>query len=379
MNKEREIDVKVSLLSKGVSYTENFIKNFGDRYLDKHRVYGNPDPLDVMQIKIPQELYILPQQLICSIKINHSSPWKLDYDGEFFITHPSSKNRIKITFPLKPLFYDFTVEQNKAISQFMTLYGGSALGIFVSRNCFFASNKKACQFCSITPNLKRNPYFASVIKRDVFKEALVKVLKDETSYINQIMINGGNFRNFDENFLYYIDLAKIAEEEVKKSGKNIDVHLIVFPPEDFSLFNKLKNTNFSIAMNTEAYDKNIFKRVCSGKEYFYGQDKIFDALKTAAEVLPKNKVYSIFVGGLEPIDSLKEGLYHHASNGIVPVINVLHIDPETPLENEECPSEDLIYQMGAALQNVYRKFNLKPFYEYCGRNSLDHEAFLNLF
>ena len=64
---------------------------------------------------------------------------------------------------------------------------------------------------------------------------------------------------------------------------------------------------------------------------------------------------------------------------MVPVVNVLHIDPGTKMADADRPTEEFILGAGYALQRIYHEFGFKPFYENCGRNSLDTEAYRGLF
>ncbi|SEA23359.1 hypothetical protein SAMN05443550_102370 [Pedobacter hartonius] len=193
------------------------------------------------------------------------------------------------------------------------------------------------------------------------------------------MLNGGNFKDRDRSFLQYTSLLKSILRAVQDSGKEIDVHLIVYPPENLELLEELKGLDIGLAMNTEVFDIQLFEQYCPGKVETGGRQHIFDALEKAVSVLGKNKVYSILVGGLEPLESLKSGLAYLANMGVSPVINVLHTDPGTPLENFPKPTVEQILSMGKELQAIYTEYGFLPFYEDCGRNSIDSEAFKSLF
>jgi radical SAM superfamily enzyme YgiQ (UPF0313 family) len=146
------------------------------------------------------------------------------------------------------------------------------------------------------------------------------------------------------------------------------------------LFHLLKNTNVGIAMNTEVFDPVLFEKYCPGKTDTLGQANLFKALQKAVDILGEGKVYSILVGGLEPYESLKNGLDFLSSKGVTPIINVFHPDPQTPLEKFPTPQPEEILRMGLALQETFSKNSfMTPFYKECGRNSLDSEAYMNLF
>jgi hypothetical protein len=373
------IPLKASLLSNGVAISDNVLASYGRPFLEKRRAYGNPDPIEYRNKTIPQELYLLPDRLVVSINVRPESQWLLDYDPNagYFVTNNSV--RCDVTFPMRPTFYDVRMNDGRYVSQLITLYGGGSLGIFVNASCALVDTGVACQYCSIQPNRALDSEFARMVRVADLKEALQIALQDPSAPVRQIMLNGGNFSDLDKGFRYYAALVRCAAEVLRDLRSNVELHLIVFPPKDLSLFSIMKDTGVSISMNLEVFDKTLFRRYCPGKEELGGQEFIISRLEAAVETLGPNRVYSILVGGLEPITSLENGMRRISQSGVTPVINVLHADPDTPLLDHPRPTVDDILRMGASLQTLYREYRFKPFYGHCGRNSLDTEAFLQLF
>jgi len=374
-----DIKLKATLLSHGVAISESALDNYGYPFLEKRRAYGNPDPNDMRNRTVPQELYTLPERLITAVNINHESQWKLTFDnGRYFITDEQDFQS-EVTFPKRPKFYDEMLSTGEKVSQIITLYGGSALGIFVYGKCSLAEMEEACSYCSVLQNRFKGTDFVDVIKPNHVKEALSLALQDYSVNIKQVMINGGNFKDLDKNFTYYAQVTRLADKIIHQSKREVDLHLIVFPPKDLSLFKEIKDTSVGVIMNTEVFDPELFKKYCPGKNRVLGRENILNALEIAVMVLGKGRVFSVILGGLEPIDSLYKGLLYLAERGISPIINVLHTDPETPMESFPNPSVECIIEMGQALQEVYEKYHLKACYEDCGRNSIDTEAYKRLF
>lgn len=203
------VEIKASLLSSGLRISEVALSHFGLPYLEKRRAYGNPDPIDIVGVEIPQELYILPSRLVVSINVSHSSPWSLEYLREKFYVTSSNGTKCEVTFPLRPKFYEEKIYINKPenVSQVISLYGGSSLGAFVYGNCSLVEMGEACQYCSIKPNRNMNNDFKDVITKELLCDSIRIALRDRTCKINQVMINGGNFPDPDKSFLYYVGLA----------------------------------------------------------------------------------------------------------------------------------------------------------------------------
>jgi len=378
------VEVKADILSKGVKLSPSLLENYTLPFLEKRRAYGNPDPENLRKERIPQELYISPEneRLISAVNVNMDSDWLLDYDeGDYLLKNGHEEHTV--SFPIRPEFYGYDLNlKNRAVnlSSVATLYGGESLGIFAYGTCQLVEIGEPCHYCSIQQNREKEAKkFAYTISEEVMYHAVKNALKDAKANLSQVMLNGGNFPDMDKSFLHYVKLAKAAFKAIEESGREVELHLIVYPPKDLNLIEELRGLDVSIAMNTEIFDPVLFEKYCPGKVKTAGREHILSALDKAVEVLDKGNVFSILVGGLEPIESLSKGLHHLASRGITPVINVLHTDPGTPLENFPNPTPEFIKSMGIELQKVYDKYELSPFYMNCGRNSIDTEAFKKLF
>ena len=379
----RSVNLKAELLSNGILPTESFLEKYGPPFIEKRRAYGNPDDIKYRERTIPQELYILPEKLICAVNVRRVSPWCLDWTKEygfFVFNRERSDQRTQVSFPLRPQFYDYSLPGNVPVQNFVTLYGGGSLGVFVNGSCSLSNMGQACGFCSLAPNRSFETEFPQTLKAHQVRQALQSALGDNEAKITQVMINGGNFPNMDNGFLYYIDIARAAREAIDMVGREVELHLIVSPPKNLELIQRLKGLNVSVAINLEVHDPELFIHVCPGKHIVFGRDHVERALKACVDYLGPGHVYSIFVGGLEPVDSLATGMLQVAESGIVPIVNVFHPDPDTSLANTPSPSPAEIIAMGRSLQNVFLNNPFaKPFYLDCGRNSIDTEAYRGLF
>jgi hypothetical protein len=375
------VALKAELLANGVRPTPAFLAAYGPPYLSKRRAYGNPDDLRIIGQRIPQEMYLLPERLICSVNVRSDSNWLLDWSPDDGFCIRCDEVKAPISFPVTPEFYTALLEDGRPVRSVVTLYGGASLGIFVHGNCSLVDMGKACQYCSISPNRSRKQEFPLVVTPELLASALAVALADTACPFSQVMINGGNFRDPDRSFLYYARLCQAARRAIDEAGRDdVELHLIVYPPADLELLGALAGLDLSVAMNMEVFDPVLFQRFCPGKHAVLGQLHVLQALTRAAEILGAGNVFSIVVGGLESQESMDKGMERLAGEGVIPVINVFHPDPETPLATRSAPPANRILEMGRSLQAVFDKATFaRPFYLGCGRNSLDAEAHCRMF
>jgi hypothetical protein len=368
------IEMKANLLAEGMTLSESFLTHYGPPFLEKRRAYGNPDPERMRAVTMPQELYVGAERLVVSVNIRPGSPWILDWRDGFGLQGPGL-DWSPIDFPRRPQFYDAAMAEGAPVSRIITLYGGGALGLFIYGNCALVDMGKACHYCSIAPNHEAGVDFEKVISPAQVEASLRIALADASSSATQVMINGGNFPDRDKSFLYYVSICAAARRAIDASGKEIELHLIVFPPDDLALLEELQPLDLSVAMNCEVFTPELFEKYCPGKSAVASQAHLFAALKQAAQILDPGQVFSILVGGLEATEVTHDGMKMLADCGVTPVINVFHADPGTPLAAHPVPSASRIIALGEALQDVYSANTfMRPFYLDCGRNSLDTEA-----
>jgi hypothetical protein len=372
--------LKAEMLAHGVRLSAVFLSRYGLPYLEKRRAYGNSDNVEMLTRRVPQEMYLGDSRLVAAVNLRGDSPWELDWDERFVLRRQGDAEVVPVDFPRRPAFYDARLTDGAPVSRVVTLYGGGSLGVFIYGDCALVEMGKACQYCSIQPNHASGVDFEAVIHSERLEAALDLALADAAAPITQVMLNGGNFKEPDRSFQYYAQMARAARRAIERAGRNVELHLIVFPPRDLTLLGELAELGLSLAMNMEVFTPELFERYCPGKTDVTGQTHIEAALVRAAEILGEGTVYSIVVGGLEPVAAFHAGASRLAERGVTPVINVFHPDPGTPLSDHPAPSVAAILELGAALQDVYSKHKyVRPFYQNCGRNSIDTEAHLQLF
>lgn len=370
--------LKAELLVEGINYDDEFIEEYSkmDDFLEKRRAYGNSDErMFSKEIKVPQEI-ILPEGIVVAVNQRNNAKWNIIHDnGMFYITN--NIETIPVEFPQRPNFYDSKMDDGTSVSRIVTLYGNATLGVFSPGHCYFWAKGDECKFCSLQPTRNIQADHEMFIKPERAKEAIRKALETEEERVHHFLLNGGTISNYDHGFSRHLDVMEAVSELNMPS--HIEKHLISMPPKNFSLFERLAKTKATIAMDIEIYNKDLFDEICPGKSKDYGRERFFEAFKAAVDYLGKGNVYCGFVGGLEPVESLAEGMYELGEMGVVPAVNIFHNDPGSQFASRKRPTLEEVRKIGYHMSVVYDKYNFKPFIKNTGRNSLDTEAYLKCF
>lgn len=373
-----DIKIKVDLLCNGLTYDQEFLDQFSMRegLQAKRWAYSNSESEYAFRnLKIPPEI-IFKSGIISSVNYEKTSPYSLKYiNGKSVLVYEGEL--IDIDFPVQPKSYGQKLSNNISFESVCTFYGDTTLGIFTPGHCFYFNNNQQCKFCSLGAARKNLSDHEYLISPGLAAEATQVAIDVDTNRIERILLNGGNLIDYDRGFNRHMEIIKALS---RVEGVNsLDMHLITMPPKNFDLFKNLQGKKLTLAMSLEIYNEHLFDKICPGKSNDYGRDKMIESYKVAVNVLGAGNVYVGFIAGLEPLESLIEGMDFFADMGVVPAVAVFHRDAGSELNEYPRPSSEMIWLVGKHMSELYKKHSFSPFIPNSGRNSLDTEAYLQGF
>lgn len=372
------VSLKLRLLCNGVSFSREFLEYYQTRtdHIEKRRAYGTGDSTILnLSTRTPQEI-ILDGQLIAAANHNPNSEYKITLENGKPILKYENKT-VEITFPKRPKSYGMHLSNSELFEQHITVYGNSTLGIFSPGHCYYFNDGNECKFCSLGSARETLSDHKMRIKGDIAAEAVASAIKNECGRYKRVLLNGGTIKNYDKGYSIHLDLLERVKETNLQS--NLEYHLISMPPKNFKLFDRFKKTGNSMSMSLEVFHPGLFREVCPGKARDYTRELFLDAFETAVDILGRGNVYAGFVAGMEPLESIIEGIEYFGEMGVVPAVAVFHPDAGSQYSNRPRPSVDFLIKLGKKMSEIYRKEGFKPLIEGSGRNSLDTEAYLGGF
>lgn len=375
--------LKLHLLVDGLNFSEDFLSHFKTEnvFMEKRKVYNNPDEEGIREdVKIPQEIII--HDVVIAANYKRKSKWVLDFDNDRkYYIRKEGRFITEVSFSKKPHFLDLSISDGTNCGYIANLYGGKHLAFFTPAYCYYNNTKQGCLFCSLKNNRSKDDEYAFVISELMVNEVTKCALDYDADIIDGVMLVGGNLPDADQGFTNFLNLTEAIEEaQLNRCGSVIwETHIATMPPNNPRLIEKVNDFSARLTMNMEVFDDTIFANFCPGKNVLFGRQKLIESLRIAAETLDYGKTHSILIAGLEPISSTIEGIHMLAEMGVCPIINVFHNDYATPLQYHSRPKFEDLVLLGKELQKVYDKYKFTPYWDGCGRNSIDYEAKEELF
>ncbi|WP_228732000.1 radical SAM protein [Pseudomonas iridis] len=151
----------------------------------------------------------------------------------------------------------------------------------------------------------------------------------------------------------HLDLMERVKE--RNTASNLDYHLISMPPKDFRLFERFKGLGHNLSMSLEVFNADLFSEVCPGKSQDYTRPRFLSAFEAAVEVLGRGNVYAGFVAGMEPLESIIEGIEYFGNMGVVPAVAVFHPDAGSHYATKARPSVDFLNTLGKKMSEIYQR------------------------
>lgn len=220
---------------------------------------------------------------------------------------------------------------------------GDRLRVHVTNTCRFKKEDKeglGCRFC----NMKNGEVACDHFSPEVIKQVVLDYLDLGEGYrIDHFLVGGQS--PIDPDFEATVKVV----EMIHSIAPNKRIYLMSLPPkkkEDILRLVMAGITEFSF--NIELYSQNYAERYMPGKATLCKRNDYLDALNTARFVMNDDDpdcVRTMFIVGLEPIASLKQGLRVMIDNGIQPMLSVFRPLPETMCEELLPPSMIELYNL----------------------------------
>lgn len=232
------------------------------------------------------------------------------------------------------------------------------LRIFHRLGCFFKEHHCGCKFCDIEP-----------IDKPLCLEDIKEVLNayKNNSDIRHYLVGGGS----DNPSTNFENILKIVEYIRSISDKPI--YLMSLPPHDIHILTSLKQAGITeVAFNLEIFDRNLAQIYMPGKGAI--PLKVYKEAFEESVALWGNtgNVRTIFVVGLEPKESLLNGIEYVCKLGVSPILSLFKPIENTAISHLLAPSDKEIYEIYNSTLHICKENNVKlgPACHCCEDNTL---------
>lgn len=332
---------------------------------------------------VPEEIALMhgPYNLkrtIISVRINPQSPFHIDYDeGEHKLNLKINQDIVsEVHLQKKPNYYEVNLENSKPVSDITpTIQWGYLIYITAFRLCQYWGKTEECQFCDINENYrqqKKERSYTGVKSINDIIEALQIIHDHDKEHTSKAYtVTGGSItsrlNNLNEVDFYSQYAAAI---EKKFPGRWISKAVVQALVEDE--VRQLKDSGYQIYHpNYEVWDKNLFVKICPGKQRYVGRDEWMKRIVDSAKYFGPENVIPNFVAGVElakpygfatvdeALTSTQEGLDFFMSQQICPRFTLWCPEPLTTLgKQNSAPPLEYFLKLLRVYRDTHKKYKL---------------------
>nr|WP_294546728.1 radical SAM protein [uncultured Rhodopila sp.] len=372
----RELRLKIELLVDGVSIDPDDLKHFslGAENAKQIHLLFDMNKQHHAGVDLPFGYY-LPHGLFVPFRWDPESRFRLAAEDGRPVLY-RGKNRIgDIEFYKRPYLLDRVTSDGESFSHIAVFTPEGGINVCFSNECDLKNTGEDCKFCNInsTADAYRQDNIFIKSARQV-GEVYAAAYREKLA--NHINLTGG-FISERREVDYYLDVA----DEIKARAGVETIHgtAVIGAPLDLKVIERYKEAGYeTIAMNLEIWDKDIYKAICPGKQSRCGGwEHWVKALETAGEVFGHGNVRSNIVAGIEPKESILEGVEHLASKGVICLANAWCPNPGSALENHRTPEPAWHYDLTLKVATIYRRhgFTTAKLYRASAATNPFHDAF----
>lgn len=359
MEKEILMRLKVELLINGINFltedTLKWLEQFANGSLEPtHGLFNYHDS----KVFVPNE--ITAKYKGYSIKIetrnNKKSPYKFEIrDNKAYLIY--KENKFEIEVKKNPAFLNYKSPKGFPLKKYVNIMGENCLRIYPKLYCDFDNPKYKCKYCGV--NAKND----NITDEELLKEYIWAFDTAYKEYSPKyIFMSTGTHLNTDEMgfFFKFFDHIK---NSLGKTGEDLLKNTVFVPAPNISLdfIDKIFETGIGmISFNLEIWDKKLFADYCPGKQHYFGHKHYIDLIKYCVEKHGIGSIKTNFVLGLEPLNSIKEGIKELAKIGCYSSGTIFYPTPGAEL-NESFQEKNVEYyiEIYKYINEMAEKYKLK--------------------
>jgi hypothetical protein len=372
----QELFLEIDLNVQGIAVEAQEIRKFriGSEITEQRHLLFDMNKKHQDNFALP-EAFFLPHGLFSRFRWDPESRYSLkSVDGKPVI-FKGGEPVAPIEFYKRDAVHDGVTSDGIPFDRIATFDPEGSVHVFFSNECDLKFTGEDCKFCNI--NSTAEAYRSkNIFLKTPQQVGEVYAAAYHAGYGNHIRLTGG-FIPERRELDYYLDVA----DEIKERTGLEKIHglAVIGIPQDLTVIEKYKEAGWSnLSINIEIWDRRIFEAICPGKaKRCGGWDHWLAALEHAAKVFGKGNVRSNIVAGIEPKDSILEGLEHLASLGVICYAGAWCPNPGSALEGHRTPEASWHYDLTLKGAGIFAKhgFTTEQLYSCAGF----HNAFIDAF
>ncbi|CAH2598751.1 Radical SAM protein [Rhodovastum atsumiense] len=372
----QELQLKIALAVEGISFVPEDLRQFpiGTEYAEQIHLLFDMDRHHHGDVELPANFY-LPHGLFAQFRWDPESRFQLRAEDGKPVLYRDGERLVDIAFYRRPDLLRLHTSDGESFEHIAAFTPEGGIQVCYSNECDLKLSGDDCKYCNINSTADAYRHDRIFLKTPQ-QVAEVYAAAHARGLANHINITGG-FIPERREVDYYLDVA----DEIRARTGVAEIHgtAVIGAPLDLRVIERYREAGYTtIAMNLEIWNRDIFRAICPGKEKRCGGwEHWVKALETAAEVFGRGNVRSNIVAGIEPKDSILQGVEYLAAHGVLCYAGAWCPNPGSALEGHRSPEPAWHYDLTLKAATIFHRHGYKTaqLYGGLGASTPFHDAF----
>ena len=303
------LDLKVSILSRGICVHDEIFEKFEKSC----RLSRHPRSCNTMFLGDRLPVYVA--------RTGPESPFHMVVREEKPAILHNNEFVTEVEFAPKPSFYTHKTSGGHLYGEMAILQGWDMLSFSYLWPCALAIAGHPCRFChcgnATLQAVEAKQWMDFRYKPEEVAE-IVRYAVEMEPQVKLLQLTAGSTLDPDSEIDRYVEILKAIDKAV--GIEKIPPVIFLTPPKDVRLLDKLFDAGAGkIACDMDIWNETLFNEYCPGKAKYTPRQQHLEALLSIADKHGSGRACSVFVAGLEPVESLLEGFTYLSERGIVPL------------------------------------------------------------
>ena len=319
------------MLVEGLRADEKSLSGLGKIYKEQNHGLFGWDFEDHAGHMLPDDL-LLPDGTVVQFRMSSKSPYAVSHTADGMVLYRNEEEICAVSWIQRPAFYNESTKQGFDMLKIGQIGGEDCLFFCYQNYCPHFVRHKQCLFCNLVAT--SDTYNSVFKKKDVEAIGEVAAAAWNEGKVKHVLLTGGCF-----NFEREVDLVTDIIESIRRHTGFDRVPGTILPsPAKKDAIRRYHDAGImAIGYSMEIWDEPLYGAICPGKSESTSHTEFIDSIGCAVKTFGPGNVYGVFVMGLEPRDTLLEGVRVLSELGANVVPFVWSPNPGSRLSGHRAP------------------------------------------
>ena len=258
---------------------------------------------------------------------------------------------------------DIKMKNGNPVEDVFLRLGNSAsiINIVMNFRCYNYDSGQGCRYCGLFASPMTKGITARATQELMTRTVEIAIIAAQNGWRGTLSITGGALPPSQHGQMFgrlEKVMSQLREFLDKNTLSQLHVAHNIYPPDDLDELYEWKDLGVNAAeFDLEVMDPAYFKAICPGKSKSRSQERWKEAQEAAVEIFGRGRgSFQSMVTGIEPMDSLVEGIEERISKGVYSAPIIMVPTPGTPYAKFRPPTADWIVEANEKMADIYFRY-----------------------